>query len=78
MKDLKESLKEGIVLIKFRSLKSGEEKIREFTLNEKFMKVPNHIKNFEGDKLLCYDLEFARWEDIQVDTIINWKVLEKC
>ena len=43
MKDLKESLKDGIVLIKFRSLKSGEEKIREFTLNEKFMKIPNHI-----------------------------------
>ena len=28
MKDLKESLKVGKVLIKFRSLKSGEEKIR--------------------------------------------------
>ena len=40
------------------------------------MKIPNHIRKQSGDKLLCYDLEFQKWEDIQEDTIQKWTVVQ--
>ena len=40
------------------------------------MKIPNHIDNQSGDKVLCYDVEFKKWEDLQVDTIQGFKVVE--
>lgn len=73
---LREKLSTNIVNIKFRSLKSGDIKDREYTLNEKYMNVPNHVKNQHGDKILCFDVEFQRWEDIQEDTIERWTVVE--
>lgn len=73
---LREKLSTNIVNIKFRSLKSGDIKDREYTLNEKYMNVPNHVKNQTGDKVLCFDVEFQRWEDIQEDTIEKWTVVE--
>ncbi len=73
---LREKLSTNIVNIKFRSLKSGDIKDREYTLNEKYMNVPNHVKNQTGDKVLCFDVEFQRWEDIQEDTIERWTVVE--
>ena len=73
---LREKLSTHIVNIQFRSLNSGEMKSREYTLNEKYMSVPNHIKNQTGDNLLCFDVEFGRWEDIQEDTIEKWVVVE--
>ena len=51
-------------------------KSREYTLSEKYMKIPNHIRKQSGDKLLCYDLEFQKWEDIQEDTIQKWTVVQ--
>ena len=49
---------------------------REYTLCEKYMSIPNHIKNQNGDKLICYDVEFQKWEDLQEDTIQSFKVVE--
>jgi hypothetical protein len=57
-------------------LKSGREYEREYTLCEKYMSVPNHVRNQMGDKLLCYDVEFEKWEDLQEDTIIKFTVVE--
>tara|TARA_B100000131_G_scaffold304073_1_gene328740 strand:+ start:1229 stop:1474 length:246 start_codon:yes stop_codon:yes gene_type:complete len=74
---LREVLKEGIVEISFISLKSGQTRCREYTLNDTFMGIPNHVNKQSGDKILCYDVEFKRWEDIQVDTIESYKPLEK-
>ena len=73
---LRDKLKTNIVLIEFQSLKSGKVYDREYTLNEKYMKIPNHIDNQSGDKVLCYDVEFKKWEDLQVDTIQGFKVVE--
>tara|TARA_Y100000766_G_C18904592_1_gene605141 strand:- start:74 stop:310 length:237 start_codon:yes stop_codon:yes gene_type:complete len=73
---LREKLKNHIVCIEFQSLNSGDMKSREYTLNEKYMNVPNHVARQTGDKLLCYDVEFKRWEDIQEDTITKWTVVE--
>ena len=70
---LRQKLETNIVLIRFQSLKSGREYEREYTLCEKYMEIPNHINNQSGDTLLCYDVEFQKWEDIEVSTILNWK-----
>ena len=42
---LRDKLETNIVLIEFQSLKSGKIYDREYTLNEKYMDIPNHIKN---------------------------------
>jgi hypothetical protein len=73
---LRDKLKNHIVCIEFQSLKSGDMKNREYTLSEKYMNIPNHVAKQTGDKLLCYDVEFQRWEDIQEDTITKWTVVE--
>ena len=69
-KDLISSLQDGIVLIRFQSLNSGKEYEREYTLSDKY--IPNKLNNQSGDKLICYDVEFKKWEDIEDSTILNW------
>jgi len=73
---LKQLLDEGIVEISFISLNSGIVHEREFTTCEKLMPVPKHIKSYSGDKIICYDVEFKKWEDLQVYTIQEFKVVE--
>ena len=72
-----ECLKQGIVLIEFRSLKSGNVYSREYTLSENYMSLPNHVKNQSGDKIICYDVDFGKWEDIDVQSIESWKTIQK-
>lgn len=74
-KSLEESLEKGIVIIKFQSLKSRNIHEREYTLNTKYMNNPTHIIKQSGDKLLCYDVEFEKWEDIDKETIIEWSAI---
>ena len=72
---LKKKLENNIVLIKFESLKSGATYFREYTLSEEHCDIPIHIKSQSGDKLICYDVDFGKWEDLQIDTIQEWKVV---
>lgn len=74
---LKEKLTKGICLIQFESGNSGNIYKREYTLCESIMEVPNHIKNYQGDNIICYDLEFRKWEDIKPDSIQHWKFYGK-
>jgi len=70
-------LEEGIVLVQYEDLRTGETKEREMTL------VPENTRGMDaralndGDKLggriLMFDVEFAKWADIREDTIISWK-----
>tara|TARA_B100000900_G_scaffold45835_1_gene34118 strand:- start:168 stop:419 length:252 start_codon:yes stop_codon:yes gene_type:complete len=73
---IQEQLEKGIVMISFKSLNSGETKTREFTLHPSIL--PTKVKQdiTKSDKLLCYDVEFGRWEDIQVDTIEKFLLVE--
>ena len=73
---LRRKLETSIVLVTFESLKSGKIHHREYTLCEKYMKIPNHVLNQQGDKLICYDVEFQKWEDIEKDTIQTFVVVE--
>ena len=70
-----ECLKQGIVEIKFRSLKSNKTHSREFTTHESFM--PIKFKQSTSDKLICYDVEFRKLEDIDVSTIEKYVPLQR-
>jgi hypothetical protein len=72
--ELIEKLEKGIVLITFQSLNSGNIYSREYTLKEEFL--PTKITHQSGDKLICYNVDFQKWEDIDIETIRNWKVVE--
>ena len=74
-KSLEEALEKGIVLIKFQSLKSRNIYEREYTLDSKYMNNPTHIIKQSGDKILCYDIDFEKWEDIDKETIIEWRAI---
>ena len=73
---LKQKLEKHVVLITFQSLKSNNVYDREYTLSELHCDIPIHIKKQNGDKLICYDVEFQKWEDIEVDTIMGYKVVD--
>lgn len=76
-KDIIQALQDGVVYIKYRSLKSGNEKEIEATLKSDL--IPNNFKinqNDSSDKLIMYLVEFERWEDIEKDTILEWRVME--
>ena len=69
-KDIIEDLKEGLCLVKFRSLKSNKEREIEATLNPEF--IPNNFvveQSSESDKILMYNSIFEKWEDIQLSLI---------
>mgnify|MGYP001188184263 FL=1 len=68
-------LKEGIVLIKFRSLKSGKVYEREYTTHSSHM--PIDFKQSASDKVICYDVEFKKMEDIDISSIESYTPLEK-
>ncbi len=74
-KSLEECLEKGIVIIKFQSLKSRNIYEREYTLDTKYMNNPTHIIKQSGDKILCYDVDFEKWEDIDKETIIEWRAI---
>ena len=74
-KSLEECLEKGIVIIKFQSLKSRSIYEREYTLDTKYMNNPTHIIKQSGDKILCYDIDFEKWEDIDKETIIEWRAI---
>ena len=73
-----EKMKKNIVLLEYTSLVSGTKKMREMTLDYTF--IPKKAQIFSNppisDKLIAFDLEFGRWDDIDPDTILSWKVIE--
>ena len=75
-KNLIDDLKDGLCLVKFRSLKSGGEREIEATLDPTY--IPNHFvmnQRDDSDKILMYNCTFEKWEDIQKDTVIEWTKL---
>lgn len=70
-----EVLKQGIVEIQFKSLNSGNVYNREYTLHESMLPMKMKQSN-TSDKILCYDVEFQKMEDIDVSTIEHYKPLQ--
>lgn len=71
-----ELLKQGIVEIQYKSLNSGKTYNREYTLHESMLPLKLKQSNV-SDKILCYDVEFQKMEDIDVHTIEHYKPLQK-
>jgi len=77
-----EKMHEGIILLEYTGLDSGEHKQREVTTCWEYM--PDKAKvfakgwtqNASDEKMLCYDIEFRRWDDIDINTIVNWQEIE--
>ena len=65
-----EALRKGKVDITFKSLTSGQEITKTFTLNTCF-RVP---QNPLSDKIVGYNPIAKEWEDIDKSTIVGWKV----
>ncbi|MBF83298.1 MAG: hypothetical protein CL489_02355 [Acidobacteria bacterium] len=74
--EIMEAMEKGIVLLEYTSLISGNKKIREVTTCNQIIPKSKRLtfnQDPMSDKMLCYDLEFAKWDDINRDTIISWK-----
>jgi len=69
-------LKQGIVEIKFMSLSSGRMYNREYTTHESIASMDIN-QNKGNDKIICFDVDFGRWEDIDVSTIESYKTIQK-
>jgi hypothetical protein len=69
-------LDKGIVEIQFKSLKSNKTHSREYTTHSSFMP---YIKSQSdtSDKIICYDVEFEKVEDIDVSTIEKYIPLQR-
>jgi len=59
-----DSLNAGAVVITYKSLNSGREVKGTYTLKGKHVGL-----NPNTDKLVAWDVENKKWEDIQIDTI---------
>ena len=77
-----EKMHEGIILLEYTSLISGDHKKREVTTCWKYLPKKAQVfgstwtQSAADEKLLCYDIEFRRWDDIDVNTIIDWQEIE--
>ena len=69
-------LKEGIVEITFKSLKSNKTHSREYTTHNSFMPSLKSQSDI-SDKIICYDVEFEKVEDIDVSTIEKYIPLQR-
>ena len=68
-------LKQGIVEITFRSLKSNKTHSREYTKHDSYM--PSLKNQSASEKIICYDVEFEKVEDIDVSTKENYVPLQR-
>jgi hypothetical protein len=73
---LDEALRQGLVLIKYKSLNSGREIEGVFTTQDRYPYVAN---NPMSDKVIAYNMssnpEYI--EDIERKTIIEWKIVDE-
>ena len=58
-----------------RSLKSNKTHSREYTTHDSYM--PSLKNQSASDKILCYDVEFEKVEDIDVSTIEKYVPLQR-
>tara|TARA_B100000900_G_scaffold405391_1_gene414922 strand:+ start:470 stop:709 length:240 start_codon:yes stop_codon:yes gene_type:complete len=70
-----EAMQANIVYIKYMCPVTSEEKEREVTTSPQFTQgvdIPHLIVN---DKFICYDVEFNKWHEIPIESVLKWKKL---
>ena len=68
-----EAMQEGIVLLTYMCLVTNVEKQREVTIAKEFTNNFELPRTIVDNKVICYDVEFRKWHDIEINTIIKWK-----
>ena len=76
MNELINALKNGIVVISFKKIDSGEIRVMPSTLNEKL--IPDGVKimniSSESETIMVWSLDKNAWRDVRVNTITEWRV----
>ena len=68
IENLLKAMEKGSVKLKYTSLRSGREKEVVGTLQGE-----TYIKQYStSDKIIFWDVENNKWEDIECSTIISW------
>ena len=75
------ALETCICYVEYTSLNSGTKKEREMTTCPEFIPSGNGLsfnqKAAQMDKCLAYNIEFERWDDIDLETITDWYVIQE-
>ena len=75
------ALETHICYVEYTSLNSGTQKEREMTCCPYFIPSGNGLsfnqKAAQMDKCLAYDIEFERWDDIDLETITDWYTIQE-
>jgi hypothetical protein len=75
------ALETCICYVEYTSLNNGGQKEREMTCCPRFIPSGNGLsfnqKASQMDKCLAYDIEFQRWDDIDLETITDWYVIQE-
>ena len=76
MNELINALKNGIVVISFKKIDSGDIRVMPATLNEDLMPDGVKIMNIssESETIMVWSLDKNAWRDIRVNTITQWRV----
>ena len=68
IENILKAMEKGSVKLKYTSLRSGREKEVVGTLQGE-----NYIKQYPtSDKIIFWDVENNKWEDIECRTIVSW------
>ena len=70
--ELKGLLKSNIVDITFKSLVSSKEYTIPCTLMDEY--TNSRINQSDSDSIVCFRLDEDRWEDININSIVSYKV----
>ena len=75
------ALETHICYVEYTSLNSGTQKEREMRCCPYFIPSGNGLsfnqKAAQMDKCLAYDIEFERWDDIDLETITDWYTIQE-
>ena len=73
LKSLLDSLNHGLVEIKFSSMNTGEQKSIVCSLSEQYLKSHSTMnQDNNNDNILVYKPQSKDWEDIRLDSILDW------
>jgi len=73
LRSLLNSLNNGLVEIKFSSMNTGDQKSILCSLNEQYLKSHSTMnQDSNNDSILVYKPQTKDWEDIRLDSILDW------
>jgi len=73
LKSLLDSLNNGLVEINFTSMNTGEQKSIVCSLSEQHLKSHSTMnQDSNNDSILVYKPQTKDWEDIRLDSILDW------